>query len=123
MKLQLVASPRIRLIDRPQRQLKHRMRPQANGKTPSRQLADHLADPFLSIDINHVYGELHEKSMNSLAGNDPQSLPPLQSRVFEKALIPLRAAVGDVDLVAKLGSPRRIAHAKFQEPFYNTPDV
>src|SRR6266576_3386682 len=72
------------------------MRGQTRRYSPRDHILPDLAHFFLSIQIHHVYGELHSKAMHGFARSDPQAFAGVQLAMFQQTCPPLRAGVSHV---------------------------
>jgi hypothetical protein len=71
-------------------------------------VAFHFSDTVSSIEINKVQGKLHEKSMNSLARNDPHPFAPFKALATQQSLCALRTIRRNLGARGYLGIPRHI---------------
>ena len=74
----------------------------------------HFANFPLLVEVNQVDRKLHEKSMDGLAGHDPQTGAWLQPFMLEQADTALFAGIRDLHSFAEDGIAGMIPHQYFQ---------
>src|SRR5262249_25898840 len=117
---QLIAGLGERLSDSATGQLQNRVRGQAGGDPPRDHVRAYLPYSFVTIQKHNVNCELHSETVNRLARDNPQPLPCLESRVFQKSSTPLRAGIGNLDRFRQHSLARHIANPNLQFQRYNT---
>jgi hypothetical protein len=79
-----IAWLRLRVANCTDGKLDYGMRRKASGKPPRAHIASHFSYAVLLVEIDEVKGELHEKSMNRLAGDDPHPFSRVEAFATKK---------------------------------------
>ena len=120
IEFKLIAGLGSRTDNHSRRQFQRGMRYKTSGKPPRYYGTDGFFHFALTVQINDVNREFHEKRMNSLAGNDPKPFAGLQTLPLQQARPAQLAGIGKLDRFAQKRILSKISNTEFQSLLYNT---